>query len=66
MVSDSVTGTLQKAKSLDPNRFKVLWRGSRSTAYVVDCAQIRPDLSIVPFWPAFVRVVKAVEPLPQQ
>jgi hypothetical protein len=34
--------------------------------HVVDCAQIRPDLSIVPFWPAFVGVVKAVEPLPQQ
>jgi hypothetical protein len=28
----------------------MLWRGSRSTAYIVDCAQIGSDLSIVPFW----------------
>jgi hypothetical protein len=43
----------------------MLWRGSRNTAYVVDCCSNRLDLSIVPFW-ASLSEYKAVELPPQQ
>src|SRR4051794_3012129 len=45
----------QQSQSVLVFQPSLLWRGSCSRAYGVDCTQIRPDLSIVPFWPVFCR-----------